>query len=321
MELHVPSSVASTVSATTPGLNRRAPPAYILVLALWIALTVGCGEEPTEPGGTAGVARLHVTPSADTLAALGATVQLQAAAQDVDGNPVTLATFTWVSSDNDVATVSASGVVTAVGNGTCTITVTCGSESAVATIVVRQMVAEVAVTPNPVALAIAETVQLGATVTDANAHPVQGASVSWNSSDNTVATVDTDGLVTAVQPGSAIITASVDVVSESATVTVLSLALTSMRNLLNDHFPQVLMDHLPAATAASLRAALDDVAQAMAEGDSDAIEDALAVARTAVAGGDPSDAPTLAVLTLVLDYAEILLGVHANARNLEELDR
>jgi len=52
----------------------------------------------------------------------GSTMQLTATAIDSNGNPVPHQSFFWSSSKNNVATVSASGVVTAKRSGDVTIT-------------------------------------------------------------------------------------------------------------------------------------------------------------------------------------------------------
>ena len=64
------------------------------------------------------------------------------------------------------------------------------------------------------------TVQLNAEVRDQNARVMAGATVTWTSSANSVATVDAAGLVTAVGNGTATITASAGSASGSAAVTV-----------------------------------------------------------------------------------------------------
>ena len=68
-----------------------------------------------------GVAEVVVTPGSAALL-VGQTVDLSAAALDGEGDPVPGATVTWSSDDPDVATVNASGVVTAISAGTVTIT-------------------------------------------------------------------------------------------------------------------------------------------------------------------------------------------------------
>ncbi len=167
------------------------------------------------------VATLVIGPASLTLGARGSTHQLSGTALDAYGNPVAGAPISWSSSDTRVATVSTSGLVTAVGNGTVTITATAGSVVGSASLTVSQVVAAVAVSPATVTLgALGATEQLTATVRDANGNPIAGASVTWVSSNSQVATVSTSGLVTAVGNGTATITATVGGLSGTARVTV-----------------------------------------------------------------------------------------------------
>ena len=68
--------------------------------------------------------------------------------------------------------------------------------------------------------AFGTTVQLTAEVRDQNARVMVGATVTWTSSANSVATVDISGLVTGVGEGTATITASVGSVQGTAEITV-----------------------------------------------------------------------------------------------------
>jgi len=82
-------------------------------------------------------------------------------------------------------------------------------------------VASVTVSPTDQALAPQETVQLSATVRDAQGNALSGHAVSWSSSQpGTASVVSSTGLVTAVAPGSATITASSEGKSGTAQVTV-----------------------------------------------------------------------------------------------------
>ena len=90
------------------------------VLAV-VALAKGCGDgdSPTAPP-TPEPARpttVTVSPATHELTALGATVQLTAEVRDQNARAMAGATVTWTSSANSVATVNASGLVTAAGNG------------------------------------------------------------------------------------------------------------------------------------------------------------------------------------------------------------
>lgn len=120
--------------------------------------------------------------------------------------------ITWVSSDEGVATVSSTGIVTAKAAGTATITVTTSND----------MTATCAVTvtakPEPITiidatsvsldqtsatLYVDDTVSLAAIVTPADA---TDKAVTWSTSDDKVATVNESGIVTAVGAGNATIT-------------------------------------------------------------------------------------------------------------------
>ncbi len=84
-----------------------------------VTLAACGGEKATGPAGTTApppkaVASVQVTPSTHTLTALGATQQFQAVAKDADGTTVSGKTFTWASSETNVATIDASsGIATA----------------------------------------------------------------------------------------------------------------------------------------------------------------------------------------------------------------
>src|SRR5690606_31249756 len=134
---------------------------------------------------------------------------------------------TWSSCDETNATVDQDGLVTGVAIGAATITATSVATPSVSgsfalTVTDVPAVIGVILDPATLELEIDETATLTPTV-DA----VGGAdeSVTWASSDVTVATVDADGLVTAVAAGTATITATsvFDVTVEgSAAVTVLA---------------------------------------------------------------------------------------------------
>jgi len=114
----------------------------------------------------------------------------------------------WNSSKPEVATVDESGVITAVAAGEATITVKTTDGNYTATCAVKVNAAVVSVTgvsvsPNAVKLKVGETKALTVTVSPADA---SDKSVSYNSSNESVATVSTSGVITAVASGNAVIT-------------------------------------------------------------------------------------------------------------------
>lgn len=132
---------------------------------------------------------------------------------------------TWSSDDDAVATIDEeTGELTAVSVGEVLITATSVADGTVSDSLILEVlpstVTDVAVSPESATLDIGDDEQFTADVT---AFGGADESVTWSSDDEAVATVDADGLVTAVGAGSATITATSDfddTVFGSATVDV-----------------------------------------------------------------------------------------------------
>ncbi|MFL5606534.1 MAG: beta strand repeat-containing protein, partial [Gemmatimonadaceae bacterium] len=166
------------------------------------------------------VSSVTVAPATKSLV-VGTTATLTATVKDANGTIVTDRPVTWSSSSPAVAAVSPAGKVTALSVGSATIAATSeGKTGTAAVTVVPVPVASVAVQPATASLHVGQTASLSATVTDANGTVVTDRPVAWTSSNNAVATVSTTGIVTALAPGSATITATAEGKSGSSTVTV-----------------------------------------------------------------------------------------------------
>ena len=130
-------------------------------------------------------------------------------------------TVTWTSSDATVATVDNTGKVTAVKKGTATITAKAGDKSATCTVNVKEKspvaVESITVTPATTTLEVGKTTVLGVTFKPEN---VADKTVTWKSSDESKATVDSKGAVTAKAEGTVTITATTKEGNKSATCTV-----------------------------------------------------------------------------------------------------
>ena len=113
----------------------------------------------------------------------------------------------WSSDKEDVAVVDASGKVTAKGNGQATITVTTKDQGKTATcaISVSQIVTSIVLNNTSYSLAEGKELTLVATVNPNNAND---KSLIWTSSDDSIASVDENGKVTAVSKGIATIKAT-----------------------------------------------------------------------------------------------------------------
>ena len=137
---------------------------------------------------------------------------------------VTPATFTdevsWKSTNVNVAAIAEDGTVTAKEAGQATIKVTVGDVSATCKVNVVQPVTSIYLNKTSLEMTALDTYQLQASVYPSEANNKE---VSWESSDEKVATVDENGLVQAKEKGTAVITAKAkdgSEVSRSCKVTV-----------------------------------------------------------------------------------------------------
>jgi hypothetical protein len=137
-------------------------------------------------------------------------------------------TVTWSSSNTGVATVNASGNVTAVAAGTASVRATSEGQTGSATITVTAPppapVATVTVSPATASVPVGQTVQLSAVTRDAGGNVLTGRVVTWSSSNTALATVSGSGLVTGVAAGQATITATSESRTGQSVVTVTSTA-------------------------------------------------------------------------------------------------
>ena len=113
---------------------------------------------------------------------------------------------TWYSSNTNIVTVSSNGVITAKGKGTCIITCTAADGYGTKTsfvVTVKEPVNSIALSEKSASMWVGDTKTLVAKVTPTTA---SNTAVEWSSSDNGVATISTEGVITAKGKGSCIIT-------------------------------------------------------------------------------------------------------------------
>ena len=165
---------------------------------------------------------VEVTPDTTELTAVGATARLVAEVLDQIGRVMVGVGISWTSSDTSVVAVDSIGLIRALANGISTITATAGSVHGTAWVTVAQSVRAIGVSPSADTIAPGDTLRLVALATDKNGFTVSDANISWRSDDGHVASVEGTGLVQGVAEGEATITATVDRVTGTATITVLN---------------------------------------------------------------------------------------------------
>ena len=154
---------------------------------------------------------------------VGQSTQAVATATDSSGNSITGRTVTWSSSAPSVATVSSAGVITGVSVGTSNINATVdGVSASITETVSTSTVANVSVVLGSSSILVGGTTQATATATDASGNIITGRTVTWNSSNASIATVSNAGVVTAAGAGTVSISGAVDGITSGATLVVTS---------------------------------------------------------------------------------------------------
>lgn len=218
--------------------------ATVLVSAAVVATTIlaACSDLPGGPTGTDtstpvaetlfkrdnlprnsrnAVASLAILPSDFTVAATQqATLAVEA--RNSTGRLVGSVTPIWSSSDPTVASVS-SGVVRGLKPGVALIMATSAgiSDTATATVsAVTLPVSSMTVTPTSANVIVGQNMPVTANVLAADGSTLAGQTVTWNSSNRSVATVSSTGSITGVAPGTAQVQATSSGLSSTVAVTV-----------------------------------------------------------------------------------------------------
>lgn len=154
--------------------------------------------------------------------ALGDGSRLVATLRDDAGHQLTDRAVTWVSDTPGVVDVgSSTGVLTVGAAGVAAVTATSEGVSVTATVTVNpEPVAAVTISPNTVSLEIGDSSQLSAAPKDGAGNLVTGRRISWSTSNEGIAAVSPTGLVSGTSEGTATISATVEGVSATTTVTV-----------------------------------------------------------------------------------------------------
>lgn len=175
-------------------------------------------------GGTPGLTTLVVrAPGVKTIELrsvarpllVGGSIQLDAVTRIPNGNPRTNVPINWSSDNQQVATVDAGGVVTAVGPGKANITAKSGSANATTTIsVVKNNLRSLTVTAGATSARTGDVVQF-----TVKGDPAGDFVTTW-SVNGRGATVDHDGGFVAERPGTYIVTATSGTISDTASIVV-----------------------------------------------------------------------------------------------------
>jgi hypothetical protein len=204
--------------ANWPGTQRIS--AFSFSFLAIVAIT-GCGGLRSS-SGTKTLESLSVTPATASIA-VGVTQQFQATGTYSDGSSANLtSSVAWSSTTGSVASVNASGLATAAATGATSVIASLSGVSGSSQLsVTAAPLTSIAVTPATASIAVGATQQFTATGTYSDGSTANlTSSVSWSSSDASIASIASSGLATGTAAGSTTITAALGGVSGSASLAV-----------------------------------------------------------------------------------------------------
>lgn len=141
----------------------------------------------------------------------GATFQVRLTATGSNSQTGWYSTVFWNTSDSTIATISNSGLITGISPGTCSITGLVAGQSGSVTystsITITRSVKNILVSPTALTLLVGQSKALSTIVFPSNAAVT---TITWTSTDPTIATVDSSGNVTAVKVGVTSLKATAD---------------------------------------------------------------------------------------------------------------
>lgn len=191
-------AVAAIVTACGGGAETTTPP-VVKNTPVVTAVSIAFGQAQLEIGST-----------------LPATLEVR----DQSGLALTGRTAAWSSSAPTIATVDAAGTVTGVSVGTATISATVEGKSGTSPIlVIPPRVATVTIAL-PGAIVAGQASTLVATLKDKSGAALTGRVVAWTSSDIRIATIDANGVLSALAPGTTTVTATSESIAGQVTVVV-----------------------------------------------------------------------------------------------------
>jgi hypothetical protein len=186
-------------------------------------------QGPNSAPATPAVSNVQVTVPVKE-AEVGQTVKVTAVATDAAGTVVKEQPSTYFAGPFDIAAVDDNGNVKLFGIGQVTVGAIVGGKPGFTTFMVKAPgIKSIDITPVKTSLAVGSSFPLDAVTRLGSGDPRTGVPINWSSDNTKVATVDAGGVISAVAPGKATITAN----SGTATsTTIINVVKSNLRSLL-----------------------------------------------------------------------------------------
>jgi hypothetical protein len=227
---NVLTNYAVTWTSSNPAVASVGPTGLITATSTGVSTITATsnGKSATLVVTTSLVPVSTVTLAALKPAQIGRSIQLSNTLKSANGTTLTTdqRVFSWASTDNIVATVSSTGVLTGISAGTTIITCVVEGKVGLLNVTVYETgIQYLRVLPDSANIRVGNTLQFSVQAFDVDSvvlstAALNGRLATWTSSDLSKAVVTTNGLVAAASVGTADIIATIGMVSKSAKVVI-----------------------------------------------------------------------------------------------------
>jgi uncharacterized protein YjdB len=199
-----------------------------VIITVGLFWTNGFAQGPNPASTTLAIKTVQVTASTKE-AEVGQQVKITAVAMDEAGNVVKQTPSTYFAGPFDIAAADDNGNVKLFGTGEVTVGAIVGDKAGFVTFKVKApSVKTIEIAPLATPLVVGSNAQLDAVTRIFTGDPRTGVPIEWTSNNARVATVDAGGVVTAIAPGKATITATSGTATNNTTITVVKNNLRSL---------------------------------------------------------------------------------------------
>ena len=187
-------------------------------LRVAFALTLLSCTETTAPDTTVATVSVSVP---RPMVRVGESIQATAKALNAGGGELSVTNVTWASSDLSIATISSTGLVTALAPGDVTLQATTdGKVGATSLKITIVPVASITISAATSTVSVGQIIALSATAKDSAGNTLSGRIITWTTSDPNRAIVSSSGVLVGVAAGTIDVTASAEGKSASTTINV-----------------------------------------------------------------------------------------------------
>ncbi len=167
---------------------------------LAFAVTLLSCSESTAPDTTVATVSVSVP---RPMVRVGESIQATAKALNAGGSELSVTNVTWTSSDVTIATISATGLVTALAPGDVTLQATTDGKVGAASLKITIVpVSSITISSASSTVSVGQIITLSAIAKDSAGNVLSGRSITWTTSDQSRAIVSQSGIVVGVAAGS-----------------------------------------------------------------------------------------------------------------------